>query len=125
MEFIKISEFQKVLEVAGLASRKEDGVYKRRRITFHSFRRFVKTTITNLTRNDSYSEWFLGHKKSPYYTNKPQELKRIYKEDCTKYLTFLDYPTLEAIGRSFEAKLNAVVDQKDNKLENWKIKSQS
>jgi integrase len=36
-------EFQKVLDLAGLKSRKEDGVYKRRKITFHSLRRFVKT----------------------------------------------------------------------------------
>jgi integrase len=110
--YFKMSvEFQKVL--AGLASRKEDGVYKRRKITFHSFRRFVKTTIANQTRNSDYSEWFLGHKKSPYYTNKPEELKRIYKEDCMKYLTFLDYPTLEATGASYEAKLK----EKDKEIE--------
>jgi integrase len=112
--YFKMSvEFQKVLEAAGLASRKEDGVYKRRKITFHSFRRFVKTTIANQTRNSDYSEWFLGHKKSPYYTNKPEELRRIYKEDCMKYLTFLDYPTLEATGANYEAKLK----EKDREIE--------
>jgi integrase len=98
-------EFQKLLSLTGFESRKEDGVYKRRKITFHSFRRFVKTTIANQTRNSDYSEWFLGHRKSTYYTNKPHELKRIYKEDCMKYLTFLDYPTLEATGANYEAKL--------------------
>ena len=106
-------EFQKVLALAGLASRKEDGVYKRRKITFHSFRRFAKTTIANQTRNSDYSEWFLGHKKSTYYTNKPEELRRIYKEDCMKYLTFLDYPMLEATGKSFEAKMK----EKDREIE--------
>ena len=115
--YFKMSvEFQKVLEAAGLASRKEDGVYRRRKITFHSFRRFVKTTIANQTRNSDYSEWFLGHKKSSYYTNKPAELKRIYKEDCMKYLTFLDYPTLEAKGRTFEAQLK----EKDREIEGLK-----
>jgi integrase len=112
--FKVLLEFQKLLaRIAGLESRKEDGVYKRRKVTFHSFRRFVKTTIANQTRNDAYSEWFLGHKKSPYYTNKPEELRRIYKEDCMKYLTFLDYPTLEATGRSYEAKLK----EKDIEIE--------
>jgi integrase len=112
--YFKMSvEFQKALEAAGLASRKEDGVYKRRKITFHSFRRFVKTTIANQTRNSDYSEWFLGHKKSSYYTNKPDELRRIYTEDCMRYLTFLDYPTVEATGRSFEAQLK----QKDKEIE--------
>jgi integrase len=105
-------EFHRVLQLAGFKSRKEDGVYKRRTITFHTFRRFVKTTIANQTRNSDYSEWFLGHRKSTYYTNKPDILKRIYKEDCMKYLTFLDYPTLEATGRSFEAQLK----QKDKEI---------
>jgi integrase len=105
-------EFHRVLQLAGFRSRKEDGVYKRRTVTFHSFRRFVKTTIANQTRNSDYSEWFLGHRKSTYYTKKPDELKRIYKEDCMKYLTFLDYPTLEATGRSFEAQLK----QKENRI---------
>ncbi len=105
-------EFRQVLVAAGFMTRKQDGVYKRRTITFHSFRRFVKTTIANQWSSD-YSEWFLGHSKSPYYTNKPDELRRIYKEDCMKYLTFLDYPTLEATGRSFEAQLKGV--EKENK----------
>jgi integrase len=99
-------EFQKVLKLAGFNGRKEDGVYKRRKITFHSFRRFVKTTIANQTRNSDYSEWFLGHKKNTYYVNKPDELRRIYKDECMKYLTFLDYPTLEATGKNIEAKLS-------------------
>jgi integrase len=58
-----LSEFQKVLELAHLSARKENGVYKRRKITFHSFRRFVKTTIANQTRNSDYSEFILGHAK--------------------------------------------------------------
>jgi Phage integrase family len=108
--YFKMSvEFQKLLETAGLASRKEDGVYKRRKVTFHSFRRFVRTTISNQTGNSDYGEWFLGHKKSPYWVNKPEELKMIYKEKCMKFLTFLDFPTLEAAGRSFEAQLKGVV----------------
>jgi integrase len=59
-------QFKRALEKAGYASRKEDGVYKRRNITFHSFRRFAKTTIANRARNSDYSEWFLGHAKSTY-----------------------------------------------------------
>jgi hypothetical protein len=102
-----------VLKDARLESRKEDGVYKRRKITFHSFRRFVRTTMSNQTGNSDYREWFLGHKKSVYYTNKPDDLKRIYKEQCMKYLTFLDYATVEATGRSFEAQLK----QKDSVIE--------
>jgi hypothetical protein len=51
-------EFQKLLKAAGFTARKEDGVFKRRKITLHSFRRFVKTTIDIQTKNGKYSEWF-------------------------------------------------------------------
>jgi integrase len=112
-----LREFQKLLAAAGFTSRKEDGVYKRRIITLHSFRRFVKTTITNQTRNSDYSEWFLGHIGNPYYSNKPDDLKKIYKDDCMRYLVFLDYATTEAVGKSFEAQLKGVVAQKDNEIE--------
>jgi integrase len=39
---------------------REDSNNKRRQITLHSFRRFVKTTISDLGYSD-FSEWFIGH----------------------------------------------------------------
>jgi integrase len=98
-------EFQKLLALTGLDKRKEEGVQKRRKITLHSFRRFVKTVISDQT-NQDYSEWFLGHSKSPYYTKKEYDRREIYATKCMKYLTFLDYTTLEATGKSIEAKLS-------------------
>jgi hypothetical protein len=71
----------------------------------HSLRRFVKTVISDQTNTD-YSEWFLGHNKSPYYTRKEPEKREIYASKCMKYLTFLDYSTLEATGKNIEAKLS-------------------
>ena len=56
--------------------------------------------------NTDYSEWFLGHNKSPYYTKKEPERREIYYTKCMKYLTFLDYTTLEATGKNIEAKLS-------------------
>jgi len=62
--YVKVlTEFEKLLSVAGLDERK-DGKQRRRKITLHSFRRFVKTVISDQTNTD-YSEWFLGHNKSP------------------------------------------------------------
>jgi len=55
-----LKEFQKLLEIVGLDKRKEGGKQKRRKITLHSFRRFVKTVISDQT-NQDYSEWILGH----------------------------------------------------------------
>lgn len=78
--------------------RKEGGLGKRRKITLHSLRRFVKTVISDQVGQD-YSEWFLGHSKSPYYTKKEINKREIYATKCMKYLTFLDYTTLEARGK--------------------------
>ena len=98
-----ILEFEKLLTVAGMDERKEG--MRRRKITLHSFRRFVKTVISDQT-NQDYSEWFLGHSKSPYYTKKEPDRREIYATKCMKYLTFLDYSTLEATGKNIEAKLS-------------------
>ena len=98
-----ILEFEKLLTVAGMDERKEG--MRRRKITLHSFRRFVKTGISDQT-NQDYSEWFLGHSKSPYYTKKEPDRREIYATKCMKYLTFLDYTTLEATGKNIEAKLS-------------------
>jgi integrase len=100
-----LEEFQKLLTVSGMAERKENGIHKRRKITLHSYRRFVKTVISDQT-NQDYSEWFLGHSKSPYYTKKEAERREIYINRCMKYLTFLDYTVLETNGKSIEAKLS-------------------
>jgi integrase len=67
-----LKEFQNLLTIVGIDERKERGIHKRRKITLHSFRRFVKTVISDQT-NQDYSEWFLGHNKSPYYTKKEPE----------------------------------------------------
>ena len=98
-----IHEFHKPLEVVGLNARKENSL--RGVVTFHSFRRFVKSIISDSV-NQDYSEWFLGHRKSPYYVKKEHELREIYKSRCMHHLTFLDYDAaLESGGRTAEMKL--------------------
>lgn len=105
-----LKEFENLLSIAKLDARQEG--MKRRKITLHSFRRFVKTVISNQV-NQDYSEWFLGHNKSPYYTIKEAEKREIYKSKCMKYLTFLDYSTLEATGKNIEVKL----EEKDREIQ--------
>ena len=99
-----LREFQKLLTIVGLDERKEN-VQRRRKITLHSFRRFAKTVISDQV-NQDYSEWFLGHTKSPYYTKKEPDRRQIYATKCMKYLTFLDYSTLDARGKNIESKLS-------------------
>jgi hypothetical protein len=96
-------QFQRLLEVSGFDERK-DGM-KRRKITLHSFRRFVKTTLSDCVGKE-YSEWYLGHAKSGYYVSKPEVRAATYAEKAMKYLTFLDYATLEVTGKNIEAKLS-------------------
>jgi integrase len=105
--YIKVLlEFEKVLDAVGMNSRKEDGVYHRRRITLHSFRRHAKSVISNQASFD-FSEYILGHSnKSVYYTVKEPARREFYATKCMKYLTFLDYTTLEATGKNIEAKLS-------------------
>jgi integrase len=112
-----LTEFQKLLTIVGMDERKEEGIQERRKITLHSFRRFVKTVISDQT-NQDYSEWFLGHNKSPYYTKKEPERREIYATKCMKYLTFLDYATLETTGKNIEARLL----EKDNEMQAMKAR---
>jgi integrase len=114
--YVKLgTEFTKVLKTAGLDERKEG--MRRRKITLHSLRRFVKTVISDEVGGD-YSEWFLGHNGSVYYTKKELERREIYLTKCMKYLTFLDYVALEARGKSIEAKMS----EKDRELQLMKQK---
>ena len=75
-------------------------------------RRHAKTVISDQVGQD-YSEWFLGHAKSPYWTMKEAKRREIYATKIMKYLTFLDYSTLETTGKNIEAKLN----EKDRQLD--------
>jgi Phage integrase family len=114
--YVKIlEEFEKLLDITGFGERKEGT--KRRKVTLHSLRRHAKSVISNQV-NQDYSEWFLGHNKSPYYTIKETERRDIYATKCMKYLTFLDYATLEATGKNIEAKLQ----EKDIEMQSIKQK---
>ena len=116
--YVKVlTEFHKLLAIVGLNERKEGGKQRRRKITLHSFRRFTKSVISDQV-NQDFSEWFLGHNKSPYYTKKEPERREIYATKCMKYLTFLDYTTLEATGKSIEANLR----EKDREIAGLKEK---
>ena len=54
-----LKSVQMTIDRIGKGAR-EDGNERRRQITLHSFRRFVKTTISDLGYTD-YSEYFIGH----------------------------------------------------------------
>ena len=103
-------EFDKLRKIVKMDKKKDSG--NRNKITLHTFRRFCKTVVSDQT-SEEYSEWFIGHDKSPYWTKKEPAKREIYKTKVMKYLTFLDYSTLETTGKNIEAKLN----EKENEIQ--------
>ena len=94
--------FAKTLDRMGKGQR-EDGNEGRRQITLHSFRRFVKTTISDLGYAD-FSEWFIGHAGSSYWTKKDSEKAEIFCK-VEPYLTFLNVHQLERQGADIQTKV--------------------
>ena len=82
---------------------REDGNEQRRQITLHSFRRFVKTTISDLGYAD-YSEYFIGHSGSTYWRKKDSEKAEIFRK-IEPYLTFLNVHQLERQGADIQTKV--------------------
>ena len=100
-----VVQFERTLDRNGMGSR-EVGIKTRRirrKITLHSFRRFVKTTISDLGYVD-YSEWFIGHSGSTYWTKKDSEKAEIFKK-IEPYLTFLNIQQLNRQGADLETKI--------------------
>jgi integrase len=95
--------FAKTLDRMGRGAR-EDGNERRREITLHSFRRFVKTTISDLGYQD-FSEYFIGHSGSTYWTKKESEKEDIFQK-IEPYLTFLNVHQLERKGADIQSKVD-------------------
>lgn len=102
--YTKLStSFAKTLDRMGKGER-EDNNERRRQITLHSFRRFVKTTISDLGYAD-FSEYFIGHSGSTYWRKKESEKAEIFQK-IEPYLTFLNVHQLERQGADIMSKVN-------------------
>ena len=97
-----LTSFGKTLDRIGKGG-KEDNNERRRQITLHSFRRFVKSTISDLGYSD-YSEWFIGHSGSTYYRKKESEKIELFRK-IEPYITFLNVYQLERQGADIQAKI--------------------
>jgi integrase len=112
------SGFGKTLEQLGRAQREESPGANHRKITLHSFRRWAKSTISDLGYYD-YSEWFIGHSGSTYYRKNEKEKIEIFKK-IEPYLTFLDYEELERKGADIASQL----EEKDKMIQNMMRKQE-
>jgi hypothetical protein len=94
--------FGKTLDRIGKGLREESSNNRRRQITLHSFRRYVKATISDLGYSD-FSEWFIGYFGSTYWTKKDSDKGEIFSK-VEPYLTFLNIPELERQGADIQTK---------------------
>ena len=99
---------------------REDGNELRRQITLHSFRRFVKTTISDLGYAD-YSEYFIGHSGSTYWRKKDSEKAEIFRK-IEPYLTFLNVHQLERQGADIQSKVEELEQLNQSMRERDKMK---
>jgi integrase len=111
--------FAKTLDRMGKGER-EDGNDRRRRITFHSLRRFVKTTISDLGYAD-YSEYFIGHSGSTYWRKKDSEKGEIFRK-IEPYLTFLNIHQLERHGADIQTKVEELEELNQSLRQRDKVK---
>jgi hypothetical protein len=99
---------------------REDSNERRRQVTFHSFRRFVKTTISDLGYAD-YSEYFIGHSGSTYWRKKESEKAELFRK-IEPYLTFLNIRQLEIQGADILSKVNELEEVNQSLRERDKSK---
>jgi hypothetical protein len=99
---------------------REDGNERRRQITLHSLRRFVKTTISDLGYAD-YSEYFIGHSGSTYWRKKDSEKAEIFRK-IEPYLTFLNIHQLERQGADIQTKVEELEELNQSLRQRDKVK---
>ena len=113
--------FNRIGEREGMMGRerereREDNNEIRRQITFHPFRRFVKTNISDLRYAD-YSEYLIGHSVSTYWWKKESEKAEIFRK-IEPYLTFLNIHQLERQGADIVSKVNEL-EEVNQSLREW------
>jgi len=115
---VMVLEFEHTLDRIGRGSRENHNYRARRKITLHSFRRYVKTTISGLGYSD-FSEHFIGHSGSTYYTLPEKDTIKLFQK-IEPYLTFLDYEELDRKGADIASQL----EEKDRMIQNMMRKQE-
>jgi integrase len=104
-------QFANLLRKIEMAQRKDGQGIQRRKISFHLFRNYVKTTVSKHANSD-FSEWILGHSGSTYWDSEDEDETRELYLRCIDYLTFLDYEVPETMGSDFQSK----IEEKDEQI---------
>jgi Phage integrase family len=112
--------FGKTLDSTNKDEREEGSNGRRREITLHSFRRFVKTTISDLGFAD-FSEWFIGNSGSTYWRKKESKKAELFRK-IEPYLTFLNIHQLERQGADIQTKVQELEELNSSLRERDKVK---
>lgn len=107
-----VTEFNKIEDQLKIGY--ENAAKRRRIFTFHSLRRFVKSTISDLGYSD-FSEWAIGHAGSTYYRKSDKEKFSLFKK-IEPYITFLDQTGLEKRGVDLQNRLE-IMENKNRELQ--------
>jgi hypothetical protein len=97
-------EFSKVTDRLKIGF--EDITKRRRKIILHSFRRFVKTTISDLGYQD-LSDFYIGHAGSTYWRKPESEKFQLFKR-LESSLTYLDQTGLEKKHADLQTRLEVM-----------------
>jgi integrase len=108
-------KFEKTLDLIGIHY-ENSSIKRRRKITFHSFRRFVKSVISDLGYSD-FSEWYIGHIGSTYYRRSDKDKFELFKK-IEPYLTYLDQRGLERKGADLQSRLETMEHENKDLREN-------
>ena len=76
-------------------------------MTFHSLRRFVRSTVSNLGYSDFAEQYILNHSGTTYYRLSPEYRINIFKK-IEPSLTYLDQTSLERKGADLTTKFESI-----------------
>jgi integrase len=108
-----VIEFNKVIKQLDIGY--EDNNKNRHIFTLHSFRRYVRTLISDLGYQD-YAEFTLGHSNSTYWRKSTKEKYALFKK-IEPHLLLLDQTSLQRMGADLQARLDAM-EQENMELKN-------
>jgi integrase len=102
-----VIEFNKVLDQLNIGY--EDNNKNRHIITLHSFRRYVRTLISDLGFQD-YAEFTLGHSNSTYWRKSTKEKYALFKK-IEPHMLLLDQTAIQRKGADLQSKLDTIEDE--------------
>jgi integrase len=103
-----MTKFDELLDrLGGRYAEVENSQNRRRKITFHSIRRMVKSVISDLGL-EQYSEIYIGHhSKSTYYRISQADRIKLFRK-IEPSLTYLDISSLERHGNDMQTRLEVM-----------------